>query len=150
MILITYICIDSSFLPLYIIYSVKSGNLQDTWLHNFNPNEHTCYFDSSEKGWTNDLLGLKWLEIFERHTRVKARHGRDWRVLWADGHGSHITMEFLTWCIEHRIHTEIYPPHSTYRLQPLDIGLFRPLSQYYSINLSQLIAATKGYLPIGK
>ena len=26
-------------------------------------------------------LGFKWLELFNRHIRVKARNGRDWRVL---------------------------------------------------------------------
>jgi hypothetical protein len=26
----------------------------------------------------------------------------------------------------------VFPPHSTYRLQPLDVSLFRPLISYYS------------------
>ena len=33
----------------------------------------------------------------------------------------------------------ILPPHSTHRLQPLDVGLFQPLSTAYSKHLNNLI-----------
>jgi hypothetical protein len=59
-------------------------------------------------------------------------------------------MEFLTWAIKHQIHIAVYPAHSTYRLQPLDIGLFHPLASYYSTNLSNFIASTQSYIPVGK
>jgi hypothetical protein len=72
-----------------------TGNLQASWLEDFDPKKHTIYFASSEKGWTNHQLELKWLEIFHWHTREKARNGRDWRVLWVDGYGSYVSMEFL-------------------------------------------------------
>ena len=90
--LLAYICTDGEYLPPAIIYSTMTGNLQMSWLEDFDPKKHTVYFTSSEKGWTNDQLGLKWLEIFHQHTREKARNGRDWRVLWVDGHGSHVSM----------------------------------------------------------
>ena len=148
--LIACICADGQYLPPCIIYSAKTGNLQTSWIEDFDPKEHTCHFASTEKGWTNDALGFKWLEIFDRYTKAKARQGRDWRVLWVDGHGSHLSMDFLLWSIEHRIHIAVYPSHSTHRLQPLDIGLFSPLSSYYSTSLSDFIAATRGYLSVGK
>jgi uncharacterized protein YndB with AHSA1/START domain len=148
--LVACICADGKYLPPAIIYSATTGNLQTSWLEDFDPEKHTVYFASSEKGWTNDQLGFKWLELFHRHTKAKARNGRDWRVLWADGHGSHLSMEFLNWSMEHRIHIAVYPAHSTHRLQPLDIGLFSPLASYYSTNLSNFIASTRGYIPVGK
>ena len=148
--LIACICADGESLPPAIIYSATTGNLQTSWLEDFDSDEHAVHFASSEKGWTNDQLGFKWLELFDRYTRTKARQGRDWRVLWADGHGSHLSMEFLSWSIEHRIHIAVYPSHSTHRLQPLDVGLFSPLASYYSTNLSNFIASTRGYIPVGK
>jgi hypothetical protein len=33
-------------------------------------------------------------------------------------------------------------PYSTYRLQPLDVGLFRPLAQYYTQQLDQFMTET--------
>ena len=44
-------------------------------------------------------------------------------------------MQFLNWCHEHRILVAVFPPHSTHRLQPLDVSIFRPLSQYYAQEL---------------
>jgi hypothetical protein len=148
--LMACICADGSSLPPCIIYSARSGNLQTSWLDDFDPEEHICYFASSEKGWTNDKLGLNWLDIFDRHTKSKARNRRDWRVLLLDGHGSHLSLAFLNRCLQYRIMPCVYPPHATHRLQPLDVGLFRPLSNFYSTKLSLLIAATGGRLPIGK
>jgi hypothetical protein len=42
------------------------------------------------------------------------------------------------------------PPHSTHRLQPLDIGLFLPLSNYYSIELDRLIHISDGITRLTK
>jgi hypothetical protein len=95
-------------------------------------------------------LGFKWLELFHRHTKVKVRNGQDWRVLWVDSHGSHLSMEFLNWSMEHRIHVAVYPAHSIHWLQLLNIGLFSPLASYYSTNLSNFIASIQGYIPVGK
>jgi hypothetical protein len=75
--LLACICADGTALPPSIISSAKSSNLQTSWLDDFNAQEQVAYFGSSEKGWTNDNLGLSWLEIFNRHTKAKARHGRD-------------------------------------------------------------------------
>jgi hypothetical protein len=58
--------VDDTFLPC-AIYCAKSGNLQDSLLRDFNPEKHTSHFTSSEKGWTNDKLGFKWLEVFDKH-----------------------------------------------------------------------------------
>jgi hypothetical protein len=52
--------------------------------------------------------------------------------LFVDGHGSHITLKFPEWAQAHKILVAVYPPHSTHRLQPLDVGCFAPLATYYS------------------
>ena len=78
--------------------------------------------------------------MFDRYTKTKARNGRDWRLLFVDGHGSHLNMKFLDWCDQHRILVAIYPPHLTHRLQPLDVSLFSPLATYYSQELKNWIS----------
>jgi len=142
---------DGTTLPPSIIYQAESGNLQDTWLDDFKPKEHTCHFASSSSGWTNEDLRMSWLTgIFDRYTKQKARNGRDYRLLFVDGHSSHLNMKFLTWCEQHWVHVAIYPPHSTHRLQPLDVSLFNPLANYYSQNLTQWITKTQGLCSISK
>jgi len=97
----------------------------------YDPQEHPCWFASSHNGWTSDELGLSWLQsLLHKQTLDKAR--RDWRLLILDGHGSHCTLNFLEWCRSNRILVAVFPPHSTHRLQPLDVRLFRPLATYYS------------------
>ena len=42
------------------------------------------------------------------------------------------------------------PPYTTHRLQPLDIGIFRLLTTYYSVILDELIANGQGFTYIIK
>ena len=101
--LIGGICMDGTPLPPAIIYRAESGNLQDTWLDEFDPKESICYFAASKTGWTNDALGFSWLTtLFDRHTKKKASNGMRYRLLLIDGHGSHVNMSFLTWCGQNR------------------------------------------------
>ena len=133
------ICMDGTYIPPSLIYQATTGNIQDTWLDDFKPDEpDAAHFASSPSGWTNNELGMAWLTtVFDRYTKAKARHGRDWRLLFIDGHGSHVNIPFLDWCLEHRILVAVYPPHSTHRLQPLDVSLFNPLANYYSQELNK-------------
>jgi hypothetical protein len=147
--LIATICADGSSLPPALIYKAVSGNLQDTWLQDYEPGEHPCWFASSPNGWTSDELGLSWLQsLFDPQTSGKAK--RDWRLLILDGHGSHCTLDFLEWCHKRKILVAIYPPHSTHRLQPLDVSLFRPLATYYSQALDAHTRQSLGLSSISK
>jgi hypothetical protein len=143
------ICADGTRLSPALIYKAVSGNLQDTWLDDFEPDEHDCHFASSPKGWTSDELGYSWLTgLFDEGTASKAR--RSHRLLFVDGHGSHVNMKFLNWCEQHKILLAVYPPHSTHRLQPLDVGIFAPLANYYSQALDDLVRKSEGHTSISK
>ena len=149
--LLATICMDHSSLPPSIIYQAQTGNLQDTWLEDFEPDYQTAFFASSPNGWTSDNLGYAWLtQVFDRFTRSKARHGRDYRLLFVDGHSSHINMRFLNWCEKNRVLVAVYPPHSTHRLQPLDLALFSPLANYYQQELDIWIYETQGLSGMSK
>ena len=59
-------------------------------------------------------------------------------------------MRFLDYCDSHRILLAIYPPHATHTLQPLDVCLFRPLSQAYSEQLAVFMDQCQGFSSITK
>ena len=59
-------------------------------------------------------------------------------------------MAFLNKCDELRILVLILPPHSTHRLQPLDIGLFQLLSTAYSNQINSLISKGLGLVSMSK
>ena len=147
--IVATICTDGTRLSPALIYKAISGNLQDTWLNDFEPEEHDCHFTSSLNGWTSDELDYSWLAgLFEKETASKAR--RSHRLLFVDGHGSHVNMKFLDWCGHHKVLLAVYPPHSIHRLQPLDVGVFAPLASYYSQALDKQIRRSEGYTSISK
>jgi hypothetical protein len=146
---IACICADGTSLSPGLIYQAASGDIQDTWLQDFDPQHHKVFFSSSTSGWTNDKLGFAWLtQIFDRETKDKAR--RRWRLLFLDGHGSHLTMKFFDYCDKNKIILVTYPPHSTHSLQPLDVGIFSPLSKAYSDELEAFLHISLGLSHITK
>ena len=116
----------------------------DTWLEDYDHSAEEAYFSASAKGWTNEDLGASWLcTIFQRHTKDKA--GRAKCMLIVDGHSSHVNMRFINLCDEYGIILGILPPHSTHRLQPLDLKIFSPLSTAYSVEIDRVFQESGGY-----
>ena len=147
--LLATICADGSALTPALIYQGDSYDLQDTWLEDYDCSSDGAYFAVSKKGWTNEELGLSWLsKLFEPITRKKTGNAR--RLLIIDGHSSHLNMKFIELCDNHGIILAILPPHSTRRLQPLDVGIFSPLSTAYSNQIDHLIQSSQGFSRVTK
>ncbi|EFW14986.1 conserved hypothetical protein [Coccidioides posadasii str. Silveira] len=139
---------DGTSIPPALIYK-RGGDIQNSWLDEYNPDEETAYFASSPTGWSSDDFGLTWLEqIFDHHTKAKAGRGR--RLLILHGYSSHINMRYVDYTDNNRILLAVLPPHSTHHLQPLDVGLFSPLSTAYSQEADNLICKGYGWLSLTK
>jgi hypothetical protein len=41
-----------------LIYQSESGALMDTWLDDYDNQDLTAYFAISEKGWSNENMGM--------------------------------------------------------------------------------------------
>ena len=65
--------------------------------------------------------------VFEPSTRPVDSTLR--RLLIMDGHGSHITANVIAFCMKHAIDLLILPPHTSHKLQPLDVSIFAPLKR---------------------
>jgi hypothetical protein len=126
-----------------LIYQSDSGDLQDSWLEEFDESSQKAYFGASSTGWTSDELGLQWLERFEQQTKQQAASRK--RLIILDGHSSHVNMAFIDRADAYRILIAVFPPHSTHRLQPLDVSVFQPLAHYYSMGLDSLTYSSHGY-----
>ncbi|KAK1914113.1 hypothetical protein P3342_007359 [Pyrenophora teres f. teres] len=108
------------------------------------------------KGVFKAVVGLKKVtaalqdgnRVFDCETKEKAK--RDYRMLILDGHGSHVTPDFINYCDSHRILLTIFPPHATHNLQPLDVVLFSPLAAAYSKELEDLLHRSQGLLNVQK
>ena len=128
-------------IPPFIILSGKLH--QASWYQGLPPD---WVIAVSDNGWTTDQLGLKWLKHFNRHTAPRTAGA--YRLLILDGHGSHATPEFDQYCKDNKIITLCMPPHSSHRLQPLDVGCFSPLKRGYGQDIQEL--ARQGVFHVDK
>lgn len=119
--------------PATLPYTGDSYDLRNTWVQDLEDSDD-FFFGASSNGWSNDAYGLQWLtEVFEPTTRPSSLRAK--RLLIVDGHSGHINMAFINNCWDLRIILLVLPPHSTHRLQPLDVVLFGLLSLAYSQEL---------------
>ncbi len=82
----------------------------------------------SLNGWTDQGLGLKWLQNdFDPATWMKAAGQHQLLIL--DGYNSHCTSEFCKYAANNKIIIICLPSHTIHTLQPCDVGTFGPLSQ---------------------
>jgi hypothetical protein len=93
-------------------------------------------YTSSKNGWTSNRIAQEWLlKVFVPDTRPKEGGAR---ILIMDGHGSHVTVDFLWSCKQYNIQLVFLPPHSSHVLQPLDLSCFSPVKTRYRAQIAQL------------
>ena len=95
----------------------------------------------SENGWSNDELAMVWIKYFDKHNPTTGTY----RLFLLDNHGSHCTIQFVDYCHDHKIVLYFLPPHTTHKLQPLDVGIFSLFVIFYD----QLVKVESKYNGIG-
>ena len=110
-------------IPPYVIF--KGQNLVSSWVPLPPPPGWT--FTTNATGWTNNFHGTQWIQHFNNHTKPLLDSPDDYRLLLCDGHDSHISAAVAAYCLQNRIVLMLLPPHFSYLLQPLNVGIFSPL-----------------------
>ena len=113
----------------------KGQSLQTDWFTSQNVPD--WQYTTSPNGWTTDKIAIGWLEhVFNPQTYPA---GGGWRLLLLDGHGSHVSLEFLYLCkMVYNIALVFMPPHSSHILQPLDLAAFSPTKRLYRSHINEL------------
>lgn len=123
--------------PPYIIVAGK--NHLSSWYEN-SPLPYDWVIAVTQNGWTTNERGLDWIQHFDQHTKVRTKG--TYRLLVLDGHESHHSTDFELWCKQNNIITLCMPPHSSHKLQPLDVGCFRALKRSYGAEIEKLMRAS--------
>jgi hypothetical protein len=90
--------------------------------------------ECTANGFSTNATGHEWLKHFDKCTfTIKPR------MLIIDGHDSHISVEFVSYCYGHNIWPLCLPPHATHVLQPLDVGFFQPLKHHLGLAVDDSI-----------
>ena len=85
---------------------------------------------TSESGYNNDELTIKWLAHFELFS-AKRQEGV-YGLLLLDGFGSHCITQFLDYSDQYMIIIFCLLPHSSHLLQPLNVVIFQPYKHYHA------------------
>lgn len=109
--------------PFFIFPRVR---MQSHFLNNAPPGSSgSC----NETGWMNAETFVLWL----RHFIKNARPSKENRILLLmDNHSSHTTLEAVNLCRENHITLLGFPPHTSHRMQPLDVAFYGPFKTAYS------------------
>ena len=137
-------CVSSKGLPIPPVVILKAKQHQAAWYQE--PKlPQDWLIATSQNGWTTDEIGLRWLKDgFEPYSR-RYSSGAKW-LLILDGHSSHLTPEFDTFCDENAIICLCVPPHTSHLLQPLDVGVFGPLKRAYGKLVKGMMMAGNNHI----
>ncbi|GBN90041.1 hypothetical protein AVEN_136776-1, partial [Araneus ventricosus] len=82
-----------------------------------------------ESGWINKETFLVWFKKFLEHSNPGPKKPV---LLIIDGHNSHTkSLELVNLAWANNVVLLCFPPHTTHRLQPLDVSFMAPLSTFY-------------------
>ena len=90
-----------------------------------------CRFWANKKGGVTGDLGVRWIRGCLQPA-VPDISPENPAILIMDGHGSHFTLELLSYCRAIGLHVVLRPPHTTHLLQGEDVqhfAVFKPLYQ---------------------
>lgn len=125
--LVTTCCIISaagSSLPPVMVFPRK--NFKDHMIKNTPP---ATLGLAAPSGWMNSELFPEVMKHFIRHSGSSKENPT---ILIMDNHESHLSIETLDVAKANGVHVLTLPPHTSGKLQPLDVGIFSPFKTYYN------------------
>ena len=96
---------------------------------------------AAKNAWMNSDLFLEVLDHFIKNTNASATNPA---LLILDNHASHISLACIDKARENGVTLLTIPPHTSHRLQPLDVGVFRPFMVYYNEAMNQFMMKNPG------
>jgi hypothetical protein len=118
----------------FFIFKASGSNFMEAWYNGSEVLPSNTVTAISVNGWISDELSLTWLQQFNKATKDPERTKQgEKRYLIFDGHGSHLTFEFLDYCGQNNIIPFGFLPHSTHLCQPLDGKPFLNYKQQFRL-----------------
>jgi hypothetical protein len=65
-------------------------------------------------------------------------------LLLLDNHESHCNFDVIIFCRENGIHLLTFPPHTTHKLQPLDVAIYGPMKTYIKQEINRVMKRRYG------
>ncbi len=88
-----------------------------------------CAGTAHPSGWMTSESFLRWMNHFVKFSQCSPTNPA---LLLLDNHESHISYDCLEFAKQNGITMVSFPPHTTHKLQPLDVAVYGPLKRYYN------------------
>lgn len=118
------VCAAGQALPPVLVFPRK--NYKDIMLHGAPPG---CLGLATPTGWKNAELFVQVMQHFIKHTSASRENPA---LLIFDNHESYLSIEALDLAKESGMTVLTLHPHTTAKMQPLDVGLNGPFKVYYN------------------
>ena len=83
---------------------------------------------ATQSGWMNSELFPRVLDHFIKHMSCSVQNPA---VLFMDNHESHLGLEVIEMARKNGLSIITFPPHTSHKLQPLDVAVYGPLKCHY-------------------
>lgn len=100
-----------------------------------------CIGGANSSGWVNEDLFLDYLNHFICHTRCSKENKV---LLILDNHEAHISLAAIDLAKENGVVLLTMPPHTSHRLQPLDVCCFKPFKTAYAQAMENWMRSNTG------
>ena len=95
----------------------------------------------NKSGWMTAELFPDVLKHIVTYTNCSSEHKI---LLLVDNHESHLSVEAIRFCKANGIVLLSFPPHTTHRMQPLDVGIYGPFKTYIATAFNDWMLAHPG------
>jgi hypothetical protein len=95
----------------------------------------------NRSGWMTGELFISVLEHIQKHTHCTKENKI---LLLLDNHESHRTIRAINFCRDNGIIMVSFPPHTSHKLQPLDVSVYGPFKIYCSIAFNDWMTSNPG------
>ncbi|CAF1319634.1 unnamed protein product [Rotaria magnacalcarata] len=122
---------------------IQAAQLDDSWCpKNGYPDAR---YNVSTNGWGDGGTFNDW---FLHHFVSNLKHEKRPILLITDGYKSHISTKIIKIALDHHVHVECLPPHSTTLLQPLDVVTLSKVAELFKNSILPSHCAS-GFLKSG-
>lgn len=126
-----------SYMPPMLIYPRKK--VQQGFLDGLVPG---AWVKLNQKGWITMEIFFKWFEKFVEFSKASKNTPV---LLLLDGHSSHTkNLNLINYARDNGVVLLCFPPHTTHRLQPLDVAFMKPLSSYFDDEVRKWLRTNPG------
>lgn len=121
--------------PVYVFPRIKYKE------HFVNGGPNGCLGITEKSGWMTAQGFIEVLNHIKNNTRCSKEKPI---ILFLDNHVSHCSLTAIIFCRENGIHMITFPPHTSHKLQPLDVSVFGPFKKYLATSFNDFLVSNPG------